>query len=320
MIVALAGGVGGAKLALGLAEVLGPQELMIAVNTGDDFVHLGLYICPDLDTVMYTLAGINDPVQGWGIVDETWNFMQALERLGGETWFRLGDRDMATHIERTSRLSAGHSLTAIAERLHARLGIAHRVVPMSDEPVRTIVHTTRGALAFQDYFVRLRAEPAVAHIEYRGAEQAKLSPALHAALADPALNAIVICPSNPYLSIAPILAVPGMRSALEGRRVPVIAVSPIIAGRAIKGPAAKIMQELGEEPSSLAVARFYHGLIDVLVLDSSDESLVGAIGELGVRAVLAQTVMRDRDSRIRLAEVIVEQAHAVRGSTKTRVP
>jgi LPPG:FO 2-phospho-L-lactate transferase len=278
-----------------------------------------LHICPDLDTVMYTLAGINDPVQGWGIVDETWNFMQALERLGGETWFRLGDRDMATHIERTSRLSAGHSLTATTERLCARLGIAHRVVPMSDEPVRTIVHTDGGALAFQDYFVRLRAEPAVAHIEYRGAEQAKLAPALHAALASPTLDAIVICPSNPYLSIGPILAVPGMRSALEGRRVPVIAVSPIVAGRALKGPAAKIMRELGEEPSSLAVARFYRGLIDALVMDSSDESLSAPIRELGLRPVLAQTVMRDRDRRIALAGVVVEQVRAAGRSPRTHV-
>jgi len=320
MIVALAGGVGGARLALGLAEVLPPDELMIAVNTGDDFVHLGLHICPDLDTVMYTLAGINDPVQGWGILDETWSFMQALERLGGETWFHLGDRDMATHIERTSRLSAGHSLTATTERLCARLGVAHRIVPMSDDPVRTIVHTTGGALAFQDYFVRLRAEPAVTHIEYRGAEQAKLSPALHAALASPGLEAIVICPSNPYLSIAPILAVPGMRAALEGRRVPVIAVSPIIAGRALKGPAAKIMRELGEEPSSLTVARFYRGLIDALVMDNSDESLSVPVRELNLRPVLAQTVMRDRDSRIALARVVVEQVRGAHRSKRAGVP
>jgi LPPG:FO 2-phospho-L-lactate transferase len=319
MIVALAGGVGGAKLAVGLAEVLPPDALMIAVNTGDDFVHLGVHICPDLDTVMYTLAGINDPVQGWGIVDETWNFMQALERLGGDTWFRLGDRDLATHIERTSRLSAGHSLTVITEQLCARLGVAHHVVPMSDDPVRTIVHTTGGALAFQDYFVRLRAEPAVAHIEYRGADQAKLSPALHAALASPALEGIVVCPSNPYLSIAPILAVPGMRSALEGRRVPVIAVSPIVAGRALKGPAAKMMRELGEEPSSLTVARFYRGVIDALVMDNSDESLVVPIRALGQRAVLTQTVMRDRDSRIALAGVVVEQVRGAHRLTQAGV-
>jgi LPPG:FO 2-phospho-L-lactate transferase len=314
MIVALAGGVGGAKLALGLSEVLPPDRLLIAVNTGDDFEHLGLHIAPDLDTVMYTLAGINDPVQGWGIAGETWSFMQALATLGGETWFRLGDRDLATHIERTSRLRDGQTLSEVTERLCARLDIAHHIVPMSDDAVRTIVHTASGELPFQDYFVRLRAEPAVTRVEYRAAERATISPVLHAQLASDVLDAIIICPSNPYLSIAPILAVPGMRAALEQRRVPVIAVSPIVAGRALKGPAAKIMRELGEEPSSIAVARFYRGLIDALVVDQADENLAAPIRALGVRPEITQTVMQDRDRRNALASFVIELTRSRAGA------
>ena len=314
MIVALAGGVGGAKLALGLSEVLKPAELLIAVNTGDDFEHLGLHISPDLDTVMYTLAGMNDPVQGWGIAGETWNFMQALEKLGGQTWFRLGDRDMATHIERTARLRAGQTLSAVTERLCASLAIEHRIVPMSDDPVRTIVHTAEGTLAFQDYFVRLAAEPVVTGLEYRGAQRARMSPGLQAALGDTRLYAIIICPSNPYLSIGPMLAVPGVREAIERRRVPVIAVSPIVDGRALKGPAAKIMCELGEEASALTVARFYRGLIDTLVFDHADERLAAPIRALGQQAQVTHTVMRDRDSRMALANALVGLTHAPIGS------
>src|SRR3954454_8206257 len=210
MILALAGGVGGARLALGLSEVLTPEALVVAVNTGDDFEHLGLYISPDLDTVMYTLAGMNDPLQGWGIAGETWNFMGALEKLDGQTWFRLGDRDLATHIERTARLRAGQSLSAVTQRLCAQLEVAHAVVPMSDDPVRTVVHTAAGPLAFQDYFVRRHAEPPVERIEFDGVRDARMSPALAAAFDSTALEAIVVCPSNPYLSIAPMLAVPGV--------------------------------------------------------------------------------------------------------------
>jgi LPPG:FO 2-phospho-L-lactate transferase len=316
MILALAGGVGGAKLAKGLSEVLTPDELIIAVNTGDDFEHFGLHISPDLDTMMYTLAGISDPVQGWGIAGETWSFMQALERLGGETWFRLGDRDMATHVERTLQLRAGETLSAVTQRLCTRLGVGHRVVPMSDDPVRTIVHTSGGALAFQDYFVRRRAEPPVARIEFDGAERATMSEGLRTALASAALDAVVICPSNPYLSIAPILAVAGVRAALRRKRVPVIAVSPIVAGRALKGPAAKIMRELGEEASSLGVARFYRGLIDALVLDRADENLTTPIAALGLRPIAAQTVMQDRESRVALARTVVDLAQSLSAPAK----
>ena len=315
MILALAGGVGGAKLAKGLADVLAPDELAIVVNTGYDFEHLGLHVSPDVDTVMYTLAGINNPTLGWGIAGETWNFMAALESLGGETWFRLGDRDLATNIERTRRLRAGEPLSAITEYLCARLNIRHKVVPMSDAAVRTLVHTTDGVLAFQDYFVRRRAEPTVTRFEYAGAAQARMSGAFDQALDSPELRSVVICPSNPYLSIAPILAVPGVRHALERRRVPVIAVSPIIAGQALKGPAAKIMRELGGEASSLEVARFYAGLIDVLVIDHADADAAPAIGALGIRPFVAHSVMKEARDRIALAERIVGLARAPAGSS-----
>lgn len=311
MIVALAGGVGGARLARGLIDVLAPDELVIVVNTGDDFEHLGLHISPDLDTMMYTLAGINDPVQGWGIAGETWSFMQALEQLGGETWFRLGDRDLATHIERTRQLRAGESLSSVTQRLCTRLGVHHRVVPMSDDSVRTIVHTSAGPLAFQDYFVRNRAEPAITHVQFAGAQSATMSQAMHAALDSMDLDAMIVCPSNPYLSIAPILAVPGVRTALEHRRVPVVAVSPIVGGRALKGPAAKIMRELGHEPSSLTVAQFYCGLIDALLLDHADESLCASIEALGIRTMVTDTVMKDPRLGVTLARSVVELAHSL---------
>ena len=318
MIVALAGGVGGARLARGLIDVLAPDELVIGVNTGDDFEHLGLHVSPDLDTMMYTLAGINDRVQGWGIAGETWSFMHALERLGGDTWFRLGDRDLATHIERTRQLRAGKSLSAVTQRLCARLGVHHRVVPMSDDSVRTIVHSSAGPLAFQDYFVRRRAEPAVTHVQFAGAESATMSQAMHAALDGTDLDAVIVCPSNPYLSIAPILAVPGVRAALERRRFPVVAVSPIVGGRALKGPAAKIMRELGHEPSSLTVAQFYRGLIDALVLDQADESLCGPIEALGIRTMVTDTVMKDHRLAVALARSVVELARSLYTPTWSR--
>jgi len=308
VIVALAGGVGGAKLAAGLARALPPEELVIAVNTGDDFEHLGLHVSPDLDTVMYTLAGIANPATGWGRAHETWSFMDALDRLGGPTWFRLGDRDLATNVERTRRLRAGQTLSAVTRDLCTRLGVRHAVVPMSDDPVRTIVHTDRGALEFQHYFVRDRCAPRVERLEYRGAEAARPSPALGAALARS--TGILFCPSNPYLSIAPILAVPGVRAAIAGRAV---AVSPIIAGRAVKGPAAKIMQELGIAPSALEVARHYRGVARALVIDRTDAPLAGAIEALGVRAVEEDTLMADEPDRERLARAclaVLAQARA----------
>lgn len=307
MIVALAGGVGGAKLASGLARVLPPRELTVVVNTADDFVHLGLHISPDLDTVMYNLAGRHNPDTGWGLADETWNFMHALRELGGENWFLLGDRDLAVHVERTRRLSAGESLTDIARAFGAALGIKQDVVPMSNEPVRTVVHTDRGELAFQDYFVRLRCEPAARAIAFHGIETALPSQAMMAALADPALEALIICPSNPFLSVAPIIALAGVRDSVRELEVPVVAVSPIVGGRAVKGPAAKLLQELGHEISALAIAKHYREFADLIVIDECDAMLQTEIRALGMDCLVSQTLMRTDADKDRLARVILEK-------------
>jgi LPPG:FO 2-phospho-L-lactate transferase len=301
VILALAGGVGGAKLAEGLAQALSPSDLVIAVNTGDDFEHLGLRISPDLDTVMYTLAGLANPATGWGRVDESWSFMQALEQLGGPAWFRLGDRDLATHVERTRRLAAGERLTSVARTLAERLGVRHTVVPMCDEAVPTRVRTDEGWLDFQAYFVREQCRPAVRELRYEGAENTPPSNELRQILNHPSLEGIVICPSNPYLSVAPILALTGMREAIGASRA-VIAVSPIVGGEALKGPAAKIMKELGAEVSALGIARYYQGVVDTLVIDDRDEGLAPAIEALGMRAAVTNTVMRETADRTRLAQ------------------
>ncbi len=302
MILALAGGVGGAKLANGLARLLPAEDLVVVVNTGDDFRHLGLRISPDLDTVMYTLAGRGNSVTGWGLEGETWQFMEALARIGGETWFRLGDRDLATHIERTRRLNGGETLSAVTAALCRAFGVAHPVVPMSDDPVQTIVHTDAGPLEFQDYFVRRACEPAVRALEYAGAESATPSPGLRAALADPKLRAIVICPSNPYLSIAPILALPGVRAAIAACEAPVVAISPIIGEAAVKGPAAKMLRELGHVPSAAAIARLYSGLADGLVVDEADGALRAEVEATGLRVCFAATLMRNPQDQARLAQ------------------
>lgn len=304
MILALAGGVGGAKLADGLARTLGPGELAIAVNTGDDFEHLGLHVSPDLDTVMYTLAGIANPTTGWGQAGETWSFMEALEKLGGPTWFRLGDRDLATHIERTRRLAAGESLSSVTRALCAKLGLRAALLPMSDDAVRTRVKTDEGWLDFQEYFVREQCRPVLREVRYDGVQSARPSAVLAGALDSPDLEGIVICPSNPYLSVSPILALPGVRDAVRASRT-VVAVSPIVGGEAIKGPAAKIMRELDAEVSALGIARWYAGLVNTLVIDRADEALAPAIEALGMRAAVSETVMRDATGRARLARECV---------------
>lgn len=300
-VVALSGGIGGAKLALGLDRVLAPGQLTIIANTGDDFRHLGLHVSPDIDTLLYTLAGLDDPVRGWGRRDETWNFMQALGQIGGETWFQLGDGDLALHVERTRRLAGGETLSEVTDGLRRRLGIASAIVPMSDEPVATRVETDEGWLDFQHYFVRRRCEPRVLGLDFAGAGAARLAPGAAAAIADPALAAIVICPSNPYLSVDPILAVPGMREALRAASAPVIAVSPIIAGQAVKGPTAKMMGELGLVPSAATVAEHYAGLIDVFVVDEADaEAEIG-----GAEKRVGPTLMRNLDDRTGLARLVL---------------
>jgi LPPG:FO 2-phospho-L-lactate transferase len=310
-ILALAGGVGGAKLAEGLATILPPGELTVAVNVGDDFEHLGLHISPDIDTVTYTLAGLNNQEQGWGLEGETWNFITALERLGGDSWFRLGDKDIATHIERTRRLKT-ESLSAVTADFAKRLGIKQHIVPVSDDPVRTMVATDQGLLAFQDYFVRLRCAPRVESLEFPGIDGMKASAGFTAGLAAPDLTAIIICPSNPFLSILPILSLPGIREALESRKVPLIAVSPIVGGQAVKGPAAKIMDELGIAVSSIGVAVFYGTLLDGLMIDTVDASLSPDIK--GPAILVGDTMMRNSDDRRRVAADILAFAERLSAS------
>ena len=293
--VALSGGVGGAKLALGLASLLG-DRLSVIVNTGDDFEHLGLSISPDLDTALYTLAGLVNPETGWGRRDETWTFMQALAALGGPTWFRLGDGDLAMHVDRTRRLGAGETLTEFCAHAAARLGAA-RILPMTDDRLRTVVETDMGTLAFQEYFVREQCRPAVRAIRFDGADDARPTCQVLDALSVPTLAGIIICPSNPWLSVDPILAVPGLRTALRESGVPIIAVSPIVGGKALKGPASKIMGELGLAVNSVSIARHYTGLIDGLVVDTADAALVP---DLGVPALVTNTVMQTLDDKVAL--------------------
>ncbi|MEL7187537.1 MAG: 2-phospho-L-lactate transferase, partial [Pseudomonadota bacterium] len=269
-IVALCGGVGGAKLALGLASLESQPDISIVVNTGDDFNHLGLTICPDIDTVTYTLAGIANPDSGWGRAQETWSFMEALEALGGDTWFRLGDKDLALNTLRTQLLASGWSLSDVTSQFAHRLGVATEIIPMSDDPVRTILKTENGDLAFQDYFVRLKCEPAVSSIEFRGAESAAPAPRFAALLEDTSVDAFVICPSNPFISIEPILAIPSVRESLTRHAAPVICVSPVVGGQSIKGPTSKLMKELNMGASTWDIARYYGDFIDCFVIDEAD--------------------------------------------------
>lgn len=298
-VLALAGGVGGARMAAGLARMLPAGALTVAVNVGDDFDHLGLHIAPDLDTVTYTLGGINNPAQGWGVAGETTAFMGALKRLGGPDWFLLGDQDMATHVLRTLRLRAGESLSAITADFARRLGITAQIVPMSDDPVRSIVETDEGTLPFQDYFVRRQCAPRFQGIRFDGLDRARPSAGLVAALNDRDLSAIIICPSNPILSIWPILGLAGVHAALGAAAVPVIAVSPLIGAKAVKGPAAKIFAELCLEPTPAGLLSCYDGLVDGVVIDRADAHLAGDCGDVAVH--VTDTLMCDGDDQQRLA-------------------
>ena len=299
-IVALAGGVGGAKLAHGLAQILPAEDLTIIVNTGDDFEHYGLYVCPDLDTVCYTLAGLANPDTGWGRVDETWNAFENASKLGGPDWFKLGDKDLGTHLERTRRLNDGQTLTQITKAFCSAWGIEHTVRPMSDQPVRTIVDTDEGELAFQEYFVHRRCEPRVKGFRFDGVEKAEPAPQVCEALRS--ADAIVICPSNPWVSIDPILRVLSPLLSGEGSGLRVVAVSPIIGGQTVKGPAAKMYREMGIEPSALAVAKHYHGLATGFVLDEIDKQLKGDIMGLNMRTLVTNTLMDSLDKRSQLAK------------------
>ncbi|WP_159976168.1 MULTISPECIES: 2-phospho-L-lactate transferase [unclassified Novosphingobium] len=312
-VLALSGGVGGAKLAAGLAAVLAPEDLTIIVNTGDDFEHLGLTICPDIDSVTYALAGLNDTVRGWGVKGETWQTMAMLRGLGEADWFNLGDRDMGMHIARSWRLREGETLSQVTARLTCNLGIAHAIVPMSDAPLRTQVGTDEGWLDFQRYFVAEQCRPVATGVRFEGAPGATPSPAFAAALAREDLGAIVICPSNPYLSVDPILSVDGVREALAQRRVPLVAVSPLVGGTSLKGPLAKLLGELGKPVSNASIADHYGDLLDHLVIDAGDAGDEGGLRARGLCVTVTPTVMCGAEDRERLARVALTAARIETG-------
>ena len=303
-IVALAGGVGGSKLAYGLAQIVAPEHLTIIVNTGDDFEHLGLYIAPDLDTVMYTLAGVNNPATGWGVKDESWSMMAAMARYAGPTWFQLGDRDLATHLLRTKWLSDNYTYNWVTKELCRRLGVRCAVLPMTEEPVRTMVQTEEGELAFQEYFVKRKCEPVVTALRYAGAEAAQPSREVVNALRQS--DAIILCPSNPLLSIDPILALPTMRRVMAASRSPKIAVSPLVGGQALKGPAAKLMKELNMDVSATGVAQHLHDVLTDFVIDHADAAEEQAIKDLGLRTLVTGTIMTNNETKVQLAQEILD--------------
>jgi LPPG:FO 2-phospho-L-lactate transferase len=297
-ILAITGGVGGAKLALGLSKILNPDELLFLVNTGDDFQHLGLEISPDLDSLLYALSGKNNPELGWGRANETWACISELEELGADSWFRLGDRDLALHLVRTQMLNQGATLQNVADRLSESLGIDHRIAPMSNDKISTTVNTPNGKLAFQEYFVREQCEPAVIDFDFEGIENSKPNPVVMSWLDE--CDGIIICPSNPYVSVDTILSVPKYRDAFQSK--PVIAVSPIVGGLAIKGPAAKMMKELGVPPTPIAVAKHYGSLLSGFVLDQTDHEQAK---DIPIPSIVTQTIMLTLQDRIGLAEQCV---------------
>lgn len=314
-VLALSGGVGGAKLALGLSRILPPENLTIVCNTADDFEHLGFPISPDLDTVMYTLAGLNNTTLGWGLAGETWQFMSALKELGSETWFQLGDKDLATHTERRRLLSEGDNLTQVTQKLSAKLGVKHPIVPMSNDRIQTLVHTGKEDLAFQHYFVREQCQPEVSGFTFNGIEQASLSEPFLNALKDKDLAAIIICPSNPFVSVDPIISISKVRELMVASAALVIAVSPIVGGTAIKGPAAKMMAELNLTVSPESVLRFYGDLLDGFVIDTVDSAEKDQLASLlqsdklfdkeGVS--VTRTVMKTDEDKIALAQFILDE-------------
>ena len=308
-VVSLSGGTGGAKLCTGLYQILSANKLSVLCNTGDDFVHLGLHISPDIDTVMYTLAGLANRKRGWGREDETWSFMHALRMLGGETWFRLGDGDVALHVERTRRLASGESLSTITASFCDQLQIHARLLPMCDTPMPTIVLTAIGPMPLQRYFVAEHCEPEVHGFRFDGAEQAYCGANVHAALTTGSPDAIVIAPSNPYISIDPILAVPGLKTRLQQAPAPVIVISPIIGNRAIKGPTAKIMRELGVPITTISIATHYAELADGIVLDKADANDTEA---LDLPCLVTDTLMRDDQDKRRLAREVLHFADTLK--------
>ena len=299
-VITLSGGVGGAKLVLGLSHIVMGGDLVVACNTGDDFDHLGLRVCPDIDSILYSLSGLSDQQRGWGRRDETWTFMSALGDLKAPIWFNLGDGDLATHVFRSDLLRQGQLLGAVTAELALRLGITATICPMSDDPVATIVQTPEGELAFQHYFVREQCKPSVTGFRFEGLNAASLNGTVADALNDNP-RAIIIAPSNPYVSVDQILHIPGMMDALIAADAPIVAVSPIVGGQALKGPAAKMMAELGIDVSVLGIARHYHELLDGLIIDQIDANLAPKIEAMGLKVHVTQTIMSDLKSRIDLA-------------------
>ena len=305
-VLAMSGGVGGAKLAAGLAAVLPPEQLTIVVNTGDDFEHLGLTICPDIDSVVYALAGLNDQARGWGVAGESWQAMAMLKGLGEEDWFNLGDRDLGMHVARSWRLRGGESLSAVTARLIAALGVAHRVVPMTDGSLRTMIETEAGTMDFQRWFVGEQCRPVVRAISFHG--NAVPSPGFAQALARPDLAAVVFCPSNPFLSVDPILSLDGVKETLSALNVPRVAVSPLIGGWSVKGPLGKLLAERGHGTDNGAIAEHYGPLIDHWLIDRCDDADAEGLRERGICVTLADTLMRDNADRERLARAVLRAA------------
>ena len=303
--VALSGGIGGAKLALGLEHIFNSPKLMIAGNTGDDFEHFGLNISPDLDTLLYTLSGKSDLERGWGLANETWSFMKAMKEIGGETWFQLGDRDLAIHVERTRRLKEGERLCLLTSSFCRKFGVKSHIVPATDDSLKTLVKTPKGILSFQHYFVRDQCRPKILGLKYEGLENAQPCPALEEALESSLLETVVVCPSNPFLSIDPILAVKGVREKLKSSNARVIAVSPIVGGDAVKGPTANNLRDLGFSVSAFTIAKYYSDFIDGFMLDKGDENEISRIESLGIQVGLADTVMTNLQSKIKLAEDVL---------------
>ena len=305
-VLALAGGVGGAKLALGFARCLPPEDLVICVNTGDDDLFHGLHVSPDLDTMMYTLSGLSNQETGWGLAGDTFTALEMLGRFGADTWFNLGDRDLATHIRRTQLLSEGKTLSEVTAELNRSLGVAHHVIPMSDDPVKTVLSTDEGELPMQRYFVGRRAEPRVSEVHYEGAGAAAPAPGLASAIDGAGM--LVLCPSNPYLSLGPILALPGVRQRMRAFPGKKVCVSPIVGGDAVNGPAGKIMAELGKQVSCVQVAREYRDICDVFVMDRQDEALAGEIEEMAITPLVTSTIMVTEEDKITLAREILALA------------
>ena len=304
-IVALCGGIGGSKLALGLNNVLDQKNLSIITNTGDDFLYLGFYICPDIDTVIYTLAGVNNKETGWGREDETWKTLDVLEELGADTWFQLGDKDLALHLFRSKEKRNGELLTTITRKITNKFGLKTNVLPMSNHPVQTFLETEDGEMTFQDYFVRNKCKPKVKNILFKS-KKPVATDAVKRSLMDKNLDGIVFCPSNPYLSIDPILSIDRIRKLIGNKKKPSIAISPIVGHDSVKGPTSKLMKEMGVEVSSLSIAKHYKGLIDGIVIDHEDENEAQKIREMGIEVKLSKIIVETKEEKMRLAKESLE--------------